>query len=515
MQATLAPLVACLCLTVNGRTAAPNLVLFVADDLGWDDVGFHGSGQVLTPHLDALASEAVVLDSYYSSPLCTPSRAALLSAVHPIHSSQQNYVIGTSEPRGLPLCLRLWPQFLSPYGYRSHLVGKWHLGFHRRSFTPTARGFDSHFGYWSGEIGYYDHVAIEDGGAWGIDFRQDFQLALNYTNRYTTQLFTERAIEIIRAHDPSEPLFLMVSYQSVHVGHRFARLEAPEPLVRRFSYIRDKRRQVFAAMLLAMDQSIGDIMHALRVKGLLGNSVVAFMSDNGASVDGYEGGYGSNWPLRGSKSSLWEGGIRVPALLWSPFVKPRVSNQLFHVTDWLPTLASAAGIQLPVTHMYGVSQWNSLLDEALPPPRTEVLHNIDPIWNVSAIRVGRFKLVQGIVEPEWQGWFPPPPGAHGRTTFVSTRIRCDPPGNESRGCSPESAACLFDIERDPCERENIAHQQAPLLPSLWRRVQDLASTASPVGRRKRDASSWPPVHGYAWSCWRDAEAEAEGSENES
>ena len=133
----------------------PNIIIFVADDLGWDDVGFHGSSQIRTPNIDSLAANGIVLNNYRTASACTPSRGALLSGVHPIHSSTQNYVILTAEPRGFPLDIRLLPEYLKPFGYKSHLVGKWHLGFYKKVYTPAFRGFDSHVGYWSGAGDYY------------------------------------------------------------------------------------------------------------------------------------------------------------------------------------------------------------------------------------------------------------------------------------------------------------------------------------------------------------------------
>lgn len=508
MASQLVTVMMCISATAYGRP--PNLIMFLADDLGWDDVGFHGSGQVLTPTIDSLASEAVVLDSYYSSPICSPSRGALLTGVHPIHASMQNDVIGTAEPRGLPLHLRLLPQHLSPLGYRSHLIGKWHLGFYRSQFTPTHRGFDSHYGYWTGAIGYYDHAALEDKDSWGMDFRDGMDVAVNDSGRYTTTLFTERALQRIHDHDPLVPLFLMISYQNVHSGNSYSPLEAPEQLIKQFPYIKDERRKTFAAMLLAMDQSIGTIMHSLRSRNMLTNSIVMFASDNGAAVAGLGGNIGSNWPLRGSKYSLFEGGIRVPAFIWSPLLKqkPYVSHELFHVSDWVPTLLSAIRTHEPnVSLMYGISQWESL-SKRTPSSRKQLLHNTDPIWNVSAIRVGRFKLVQGLDPKSRQGWFRPPPGHRHDHTFVSTHIQC--PGVETSDCTPDSALCLFDIQQDPCEMENIADREPQVVRDLWQRVQELAQTATPAGREERDARSWPPLHGYAWSCWQDGAQAGEG-----
>lgn len=481
-------------------TKSPYLVIFVADDLGWYDVSYHGSQQILTPNIDSLASQSVVLDNYYTSPLCTPSRAALLTGVHPVNASLQHGVILSAEARGLPLNLKILPQYLSSKGYKSHLIGKWHLGFCRSEFTPTRRGFDSHFGFWTGKIGYYDHANGDNCEEPGLDFWDDMELARNVTGIYTTDLFTERAVKIINEHDENIPLFLMVSYQSVHTGNMLTPLEAPDELVKEFSFIQNEKRRIFAAMLLSMDQSIGKIMNSLKSKNLLDNSLVIFMSDNGAAVQGMEeGSFGSNFPLRGSKFSLWDGGMRVPAFIWSPNLKPRVSMELFHVTDWLPTILSGLGIDFDQEKIGGVSQWEMLFN-GKQSARTEILHNIDPISNASALRVGRFKLVQGIVERGVNGWYSLPPGSHDKKTFVSTKIECT--SLPHIPCSP-SQLCLFDMEEDACEERNIASQMPDLVNHLWTRIQTLSRSASFSGPVYPDVRACPALHGGAWSCWLD------------
>ncbi|CAG2103240.1 unnamed protein product, partial [Medioppia subpectinata] len=123
---------------------------------GWGDVGLHGSNQIQTPNIDLLASNGIILNNYYVSPLCSPSRSALMTGYHPIHTGFQHSVIHNAQPWGLPLKFKILPQYLRPLGYETHIVGKWHLGFFKKDYLPTNRGFDSHFGFWSGHTDYYD-----------------------------------------------------------------------------------------------------------------------------------------------------------------------------------------------------------------------------------------------------------------------------------------------------------------------------------------------------------------------
>nr|CAD7259890.1 unnamed protein product [Timema shepardi] len=332
------------CLTV----AHPHIVVIIADDLGWNDVGFHGSDQIPTPNIDALAYHGVILNRHYTMPTCTPSRTAFLTGKYPIRTGMQGYPIKAGEPRGIPLEERLLPERLAQLGYSTHLVGKWHVGSHRVDYTPTLRGFASHFGYWNGYIGYFDHniqqgVELEEvnphlrgkpsrknhpqftrpgfeprsprpqqssstrlarrgdteigrgtetgGGSvethengWrnikreggsekrgpdtepvdpgsttgqctinlqefrGLDFHRDLDPALENRGQYATDVFTREAVDIILSHDKARPLYLQVAHLAVHSGNDTLRLEVPDvdPNERRFSYITNPRRRLFA-----------------------------------------------------------------------------------------------------------------------------------------------------------------------------------------------------------------------------------------------------------------------------
>lgn len=192
----------------GGDAAGPPHIVFVlADDLGWNDVSYHGCPQIRTPNIDALAWNGIRLRRYYTQPLCTPSRAALLSGRYPIKLGMQHSVIYNEEPRGLPLSVKLLPQWLADLGYVTHIIGKWHMGFYKKEYTPLMRGFQRHVGYWGAYVDYYKHQKAYLGATktQGLDIRRDFLLAKNDSGTYMTQLLTEEAVGIIENH-PTEKL---------------------------------------------------------------------------------------------------------------------------------------------------------------------------------------------------------------------------------------------------------------------------------------------------------------------
>ncbi|PSN50831.1 Arylsulfatase B [Blattella germanica] len=326
------------------RNTRPHIIFIMADDLGWNDVGFHGSNQIPTPNIDALAYSGVILNQYYVTAICTPSRSALMTGKHPIHTGMQHTVLKGAEPRGLPLTEKILPEYMKELGYSTHIVGKWHLGSYRKEYTPTYRGFDTHLGYWTGHHDYNDHTAVEN-QYWGLDMRRGMEPAWDLHGQYSTDIFTKEAVRIISNHNSSKPLFLYLAHAAVHSGNPYNPLPAPDEIVAKFTSITDYNRRRFAGVLHKLDESVGKVMEALQKVGMLQNSIVVFTTDNGGPAAGFNINAASNWPLRGVKNTLWEGGVRGAGLLWSPLLaRPgRVATQLFHITDWLPTLYSAAG----------------------------------------------------------------------------------------------------------------------------------------------------------------------------
>lgn len=229
------------------------------------------------------------------------------------------------------------------FRYSNHALGKWHLGHYKKEYTPLYRGFDSHLGYWTGHQDYYDHTAQET-GAWGFDMRRNMSVAFDLHGQYATEIISKESVRIVEHHDTSKPLFLYVAHAAVHSGNPYEPLRAPDETIAKMQHIKEYDRRKFAAMVSKLDDSVGDLMKALRKRDMLANTIIVFSTDNGGPAAGFNLNAASNWPLRGVKNTLWEGGVRGAAFVWASLIaKPRrVSNQMMQIADWLPTLYAAA-----------------------------------------------------------------------------------------------------------------------------------------------------------------------------
>ncbi|XP_037563230.1 arylsulfatase B-like isoform X1 [Dermacentor silvarum] len=511
----------------------PHIVFMLADDMGWNDVSFHGSNQISTPNLDVLASEGIILHNYYTMQLCTPSRAALLSGLYPIRTGMQSGIIGNSEPWGLPLNLKLIPEHFKDLGYEVHMIGKWHVGFFKTDYTPLRRGFDSFYGYYTGKADYYDHTS---GGLEhvGLDLRDNETPEWGENGTYATHLFTEKFISLLEKHDKSKPFFGYFSHIAPHIAFNEDPFQAPEENVKKFSYIGDKDRSRYAGMVDALDESVGAVVDALDRTGMLNDTIIVFSSDNGAALFGEDLNGGSCWPLRGYKGTLWEGGLRAPAFVWSARLKKqrRVSRQMMHIVDWLPTLYSAAGGR--VSHLGptdGVDMWHAL-SEGTTSPRQEILHNIDPVSAAMALRVGRYKLLTQAPRNNSKNKSNRYPAkgtdlplddlvrlrASSRTAKVlrpmygplrhetdknwtrDATVYCGPVASIS---PPRKAPYLFDVERDPCETRNLAASHKKVLRSLYKKLSSYMSQMVPPRTQPVDPRSYPENFGGVWSPWLD------------
>ncbi|MEY3829580.1 MAG: hypothetical protein RL636_1281, partial [Verrucomicrobiota bacterium] len=314
----------------------PNILLIVGDDMGYADVGFHGCKDIPTPHLDALAAAGVrCTQGYVTGPYCSPTRAALLTG------RQQNRFGHEYNPNGnngLPLTETTLPERLAKAGYATGMVGKWHLGA-KPEQTPTRRGFTEFFGFLGGAHSYFNTGGILRGAEPVKEMD------------YTTDAFGREASAFVRAHK-DKPWFLYLAFNAVHTP-----MDATDARLAKFASITDKKRRTYAAMMSALDDNVGRVRQALKESGQEERTLIFFISDNGGPVmNGTTTNGSSNAPLRGSKRTTLEGGIRVPFLVaWPGQVKPAVYESPVVQLDLHATALAAAGISVgPEAKLEGV-----------------------------------------------------------------------------------------------------------------------------------------------------------------
>ncbi|KAL3272013.1 hypothetical protein HHI36_022479 [Cryptolaemus montrouzieri] len=530
---------------------SPHIVMIIGDDMGSNDVSYRGSNQFTTPNIDALGYNGVILNRHYTQAICTPSRTALLTGKYPIRTGMQGTPIKAGEDRHLPYGIQTLPQLLKDLGYSTHMVGKWHLGAARRNDTPTEKGFDTHFGYWNGFVSYFDYqtpfFGSENKSDTGFDLKDNFTNAWSEQGKYATELFTEKALDLIENQDKNTPMFLIVNHLAVHTG-KDNKVEAKDEkeMNNTFGYIEDLERRRYVDALSQMDQSVGKIVEKLQEQDMLKNSVVIFLSDNGAMLgSGFRNG-GSNYPLRGGKLSLHEGGIRNAAALYSPLLKMKsyVYDGLLHITDWIPTLYSLAGGDIySLKDMDGFDQWQSI-SENKSSNREEILANIDEVQGYSAIigDAGRYKLVNGTTS---SGLFDVyGPALKDNIDYNIPAILNSPVNKAIRQLdtstkylSPESIQnlrqisskliennkcknsknrenveickgfCLFDLLEDPCETENLIEDETKqeIVSGLKARISEFWKQLIPQTNKPVDVNSDPAKYNGTWCTWLDDE----------
>jgi arylsulfatase A-like enzyme len=367
--------------TVEAQTDRPNVVIIVADDMGYADIGVHGCKDIPTPAIDSIARNGVrFTDAYVTGPYCSPTRAGLLTGRYPQRFGHEfNLNPGVHPDYGLSLTETTMAARLKATGYRTAIFGKWHLGTAER-FHPMARGFDEFFGFLAG-----GHSYLEPGPAGNPLL--DGRTPVNETS-YLTETLADRAVDFIKRHR-SQPFFLYLAFNAVHVP-----MQTTEQYLRRFEHISDNRRRTYAAMLAAMDDGIGRTLSALRAEKLEENTLVFFFSDNGGPtiVGGVNGS--TNTPLRGSKRQTWEGGIRVPFMVQWPGHLPRGKTETRPIIqlDVLPTVLAAAGIPIQSQwRLDGVNLLPLATGKTSSPPHDALYWRLG---GMMAIRKGDWKLVK-------------------------------------------------------------------------------------------------------------------------
>lgn len=465
-------LLAALAVGVGGQEQKkpPNIVFIVIDDLGWNDAPWNNPDS-LAVHLGRYAREGVVLDRHYVHSKCSPSRAALLTGRYAWTMGRQRGAIERFQPTGLSTKYKILPEYLKAAGYKTHAIGKWHLGFCNNDYLPTRRGFDSFFGMLQQSTHYRSRMITCSSFKFrkemvGYDLRRNESVSHDYTKRFAPNMYSKEARKVIREHDPSgPPLFLYFPLMSIHTPH----VGSPP---KRFRSLYDSsgshgfqsHDDLRDIMLASVDFSLHKVFVDLEHSGMMANTVVVVTTDNGG------GPWDSNTPLKGTKETMYEGGIRGAAFIHSPLLGRRGTyGGLMHMADWVPTLLSMAGVPAP-GGLDGRDQWQAIRNN-LSSPRESIVHNIDQdrkqgTWQAT-ISSGQWKLI----------W--------GQDYLLKKRQ----PQFKDR-------ALLYDVYQDPGERRDLSNSQTQVVERLKAEVLSaMNSSYVPADWPKGTKKGWPSNFG--------------------
>lgn len=401
----------------------PNFIIILADDLGYGDVGFTGSTQIKTPHIDAIAADGVIFtDGYVSAPVCAPSRAGLITGRNQVNFGYDNNLTDAlpqfnPEYSGLPVEEKTIADRLSDLGYVNGIIGKWHLG-EKEQFHPTNRGFDEFWGYLGGGHNYFADDTSNK--------KYNRPIISNYKEpqpiSYLTDDKGDECVDFINRHK-DEPFFLFASFNAPH-----APMQATEEDLKLYAHIKDEKRRTYAAMTHRLDENVGKMVNELKKQKIYDNTVIVFFSDNG----GPDTNNGSiNAPFNGRKGILLEGGIRVPFVMSYPAkLKSGVYNKSITSLDLTPTfVALAGGKTTPKDKLDGVNIFPYITQEIDGHPHETLMWR----FTISAgIRKGNWKLVR----------------------------------------LPDRLPLLFNLDKDPSEQNNVAQENLKLVENMLKELGD-------------------------------------------
>ena len=432
-----------LLLVVGASCAAgqPNIVLILADDLGWNDVSYHG-GRIPTPNIDRIASEGVELDRFYACPVCSPTRAGLMTGRYPIRFGMQRAVCRPFLKVGVPPSEETLPEMLGRAGYRHRgIAGKWHIGHAFRQFHPLNQGFGSFVGHYNGNIDYYTHRREGE-----LDWHRGFEP--NYDQGYSTDLIADESVRFIKEFAGDGPFFLYVPFNAPHTP-----LQVPDRWLAPFLDVENERRRVYMAMVASMDDAIGRILEALRHYGVENDTLVWFASDNGGQA------LADNSPLRSGKGTVYEGGIRVLAAVRWPAGLPgngRKVTGLVSYLDVFPTLRRVAGLEPgggPGEPLDGEDMVDLILGREQPRSRRFFSYYE---------RYGDEQLA--VIDGDWKLVRRGPP--------ILGRNPADAPPPSFRRRPPTAERIeLFNLAEDPLERINLASREPGRRQAMLKMVQ--------------------------------------------
>ncbi|MCK0129286.1 sulfatase-like hydrolase/transferase [Erythrobacter sp. F6033] len=423
-------LLALFALIVSGPLSAedqPNILLIFSDDAGYEDFGFHGSKDIRTPNLDALAERGVVFtQGYVTDPTCGPSRAGLMTGRYqqrfgyqeinvPGYMSPNSKFLG--DDMGLPLDQWTIADYLKRQGYRTAVYGKWHLGNADR-FHPRYRGFDEFYGFRGGARSFFPYKNGRRNNTRDELMERGFR-NFEEPSGYVTDVLGEEAAKFV-ARDDEAPFFIYLSFNAPHTP-----MEATEEDLARFPNLTGKRK-TYAAMMWAMDRAIGNVFDAIKQAGELDNTIVVFTNDNGGPTDKNAS---INWPLAGTKSNHLEGGIRVPYVIsWPEKLGPGTFDRPVSTMDLLPSFhVAAGGDEAELENIDGVNLWPHLSGAKKGNPHEQLFWKKDVR---AAMRRGDWKLIRFADRP----------------------------------------AQLFNIARDPEEQSDLSPENPSILKDMFQKL---------------------------------------------
>lgn len=490
-----------LSITISAEENKPNVIIFLVDDLGWADISLRGA-PIDTPGIDSIFQEGVTLERFYATPICSPTRAALMTGRDPLRLGISYSVVMPWMNNGVHPDEHFMPETFKAAGYQTAIVGKWHLGHSQEIFHPNARGFDSFYGHMHTEVGYFPPFANQG----GVDFQRNGKTIND--KGYETFLLADEATRWIQQRDKSKPFFLYMPFIAPH-----SPLEAPDDLVAKYATLKDTReltrseaidrtrklngfsssaRPIYAAVVDALDQAISQVLNILQSEGIEEETIILFSSDNGGAA--YAGGGADNFPLRGGKGDTYEGGIRViAAMKWKGHLPAEKSfSSIMTVMDVFPTLAGATKIpMLNTKEIWGRNLWPAIKTQKKISLSKEVFFASEtPNYGEFHTTVfnDKWKLVQVI-----------------SSTLMEIKVQ-----NK-----------LFDINNDPNEYDDLASKYPKLVelmaekirkwralhpisgiraqlvpPPGWRAPKDWTSYTIPVNELQDDASLGFGAHAH-------------------
>ena len=421
----------------------PDVLFILVDDLGFADCGFNGGKDILTPNIDQLANGGTIIDAHYVQPVCSPTRAALMTGRYGTRTGV--YTIVTPHAQwGLPLKERTLANALKDAGYSTAIVGKWHLGEFKPEYQPLARGFDTHYGHYFGALDYFTHRRNDE-----LDwYRNGVQLN---EEGYTTHLLRDEACRIIEKQPKDKPLFLYLPFNGIHSPH-----QVPDSYLAPYSEVHGARQKL-AGMLSAVDEAIGKIVSTLDQTGRRSNTLIVFSSDNGGPNPC------NNTPLQGFKGSLWEGGIRAAAFAnWPGQIPAGVrTEEPMHVIDWYPTLLNLANGSLKQAEAIdGVDVW-PMLTQGAPSPHESILVASSP--KTAALRIGDWKLTVNSIQ--------------------NPKERSKSNAKLGKNLDARPTISLHNLAADPGETMDLARQEPEPLTAMQAKLEEqLKNAVQPAGQ---------------------------------